>query len=574
MSYVSNVISDIVVFFPSDEVDVTVADDHIAIGGTVSVQAPTNTVDVTEHSFLALPTDEEVVLFDNTAEGSIADHQLVVFSEPMHDLTVSGITKHKGNCNYAIVSGTGTLTGKKYTHTRTIMSVTDKGADEEERLKQVTDNCLINEINSRSTAERVLSYFSEIDRIRSKLLLTTERTGDLIQFKNPFKEKTEAYIEKMEVLATSLLGANCELISGFNPQFIGNDFDNSILIDVDSTWTVPDDVTRIKVILIGGGQGGQGGSYGHRGAGYWYSDDPTAPRQYLTDSIWVSAYDNQPLFDGGAAGEPGSGGYILSLYFDVTPGEVLTFDIGAGGAGGDKGPVPGRNEYGAPGEYGSLGEHTTLQYGGETYSTENGSVSATGYLYLFGNLVLGLKGEAGHKGGAGGQTNTVSLAGWQYAKGLPGGSVGQWSGGTGGNGIKHKWWAGGPEDENSYNVASGGGGGGAAWGANGKNTHLRTYPVGTLTNSPSFYNGSNYAINSAAGGDGADAVKPTTPTYGCGGGGGNGGGSGGNIGGAKLTNRTSRDPLVEPRITLPEGGNAGAGSDGGNGGQGCAIIYY
>ena len=538
MALVPNNTSDIVIFFPSDEVDVNVPNDHIAIGGTVSTQAPANTVDVTEHSFLALQTDVEVVLFDNTNDGSIADHQLVLFADPMHDLVASGITLHKSNCNYAVVSGTGTLIGKRYTHTTTVMSVSNQEDDEDVRLKQVTDNCLINEINSRSTAERVLSYFSEIDRIKSKLFLTTERTGDLIRFRNPFKEKVDAYIEKMDVMPTSIIGADCEMIKGFNPQFIGNDFDNAVLITQDGTWVVPADTTRIKVVLIGGGQGGQGGAWGQNGANLIESGGMSLTQNSLGLYTWVYGYTgSQPLYDGGAAGAPGSGGYILALYFDVTPGDVLTFDIGAGGAGGAVGAIGGKGQSsyrrdgdlpGELGEMGEPGEHTTLTYNGETYTTESGNISQTGYLYLFENRIFGAPGEAGHNGGAGGQTNSQSLNGWQYANGLAGGSVGQWNGGAGGKGIKAKWWTGGADVDINYNEASGGGGGGAAWGANGKSTHYRDYPAGTFNNNPVFKDTTSYAIRCAFGGDGANASKPGVPkdsqnrvNYGQGGGGGN-----------------------------------------------------
>lgn len=574
MSYVSNLTSDFVVYFPSDEIDATIASDRISIGGTVQTLAPANTAHVTEHAFLALETDEEVVLFDNSDTGIIADHQLVVFDSPMHDVTAAGLTKHKGNCNYAIVSGTGKLTGKRYTHTTAVMSATNKETDEDERLKQVTDNCLINEINSRNVAERVLAYFGATEQIRSKLMLTTERPGDLIQFRNPFKELTEAHIEKMDVLATALLGANCEMIKGFNPQYSGNDFNNSIIIDKDGTWTVPENVTYIKVVLIGGGQGGQGGAWGQNGADYYdHSMSDSVYENSLGYYTWVGAYSAQPIRDGGAAGAPGSPGAIFATYLNVTPGDVLTFDIGAGGAGGEKGTL----NLSGPGELGSLGalgEHTTMSLSGETYTTEDGSISTTGYLYLFGQRIFGKTGEAGHKGGAGGQTNTTSLNGWQAANGLQGGSVGKWTGGKGGKGISKKWWNVGPEEEVCYNVASGGGGGGAAWGENGKATYYRDYPAGTFTNSPEFYGGSNYSVRAAFGGDGANAHKPDIPDYGCGGGGGNGGGSGGNAGGGKVNNKQTDDVFTAPFLTLEQGGNAGSGSDGGNGGNGCAIIYY
>lgn len=573
---------DFIFQFPPTGVDKVIRDDHVALGGSVSANIKANEAYVTEHSFLPLQTDEEVVLFDNTGQAT-ADHQLVVFSDPMHDLTVSGsLTTDEEHVNYAVVSGVGVLTGKRYTHTRLIVTASSAEEGDAIRSKSVNDNCLINEANSQNAARRVLSYYAVESKFKSKIMMTDEKPGDMVRIKNPFRDVCEAHVEKMDILATSVIGASMELTEGFNAQWVGNNFSHSDLITQSQTWTVPAGVTQIRVVLIGGGQGGQGGSYGHVGAGYWFSDDPTAPKEFFEMPVLACAYDEQPVFEGGDAGGAGTGGKILSFNLDVTPGDTLTFTIGSGGVGGAKGAagynryhlsIPGY-EYGPPGAVGALGGDTKAVYSGNTFNSANGAISPTGYLDLFRNAVYGLPGEAGHKGGAGGQTNVQSLNGWQYAAGLPGQDVGQWTGGAGGNGISAKWWTGGPEDQNSYNVASGGGGGGAAWGANGKATHYRAHPEATFDNSPEFYNGSNYSVRAAFGGDGADAVKPTTPTYGCGGGGGNGGGSGGNAGGGRISNHFSEDASAEPRIAIQSGGNAGSGSDGGDGGAGCAIVYY
>ena len=553
---------DFQIMFPSTTVDKVVPTDRITIGGSITNQAPANQAEVTEHSFLPLATDVQVVLFDNTGGDSV-DHQLVVFSDPMHDLAPDGVTVHESNCNYAIISGTGKLVGKRFTHTTVIRTASDVEDDDDVRLKQVTDNCLVNEANSINTARRVLSYFSAVDTIRSKLLITDERPGDFIRFSDPFHDTAEAHIERMEIFATSLLGASCEMTQGFNSQFVGNNYGDSVLIEEDDTWTVPADVTHIKVVLIGGGQGGSGGYDGERGYGYNVAfDEHIVFQKDPSSGLYIAYYANQPATEGGAAGSPGQGGNILAIELDVTPGDVLSFTIGAGGTGGAANTEA----------QGADGGNTEMVYGASTYSSEDGSQSETGYLYLFGNQVFGLPGEDGHKGGAGGQTNTQSLLGWQYANGLPGESVGQWIGGEGGKGIRAKWWVGGPDDENSYNVASGGGGGGAAWGANGKNTHHRDYPSADFTNNPEFYNGIEYSIRCAFGGDGADAAKPTTPAHGCGGGGGNGGGSGGNAGCGKVTDNFDEDD--EPKPSMQTGGNAGLGSAGGDGGSGCAIVYY
>lgn len=72
-------------------------------------------------------------------------------------------------------------------------------------------------------------------------------------------------------------------------------------ITEDSTWTVPDGVTQIRVILVGGGDGGGKG----------------------TDGSWLSA---------GEDGADGSGGAVWWGLVNVTPGTTFAVTIGQGGA--------------------------------------------------------------------------------------------------------------------------------------------------------------------------------------------------------------------------------------------------
>lgn len=561
-------LKDFIFQFPPVGVDKAVPDSRVALGGSVSANLKANKASVTEHSFLPLQTDEEVVLFDNTGLAP-ADHLLVVFSGPMHDLAVSGsLVKAEEHVNYAIVSGVGVLTGKSYTHTRLIVTASTAEIGDAIRSKSVTDNFLINEANSQNAARRVLSYYAIDDTFKSRIMRSDEKPGDMVRIRNPFKDVSEAYIEKMDVLATSVVGASMELTEGFNAQWVGNNFGHAVLLDEDGDFIIPEGVTRIRAVIIQGGTGGQGGQGGHNGVGYFHGDQWV---EYHEDEpIWFTAmyYEDQPLYEGGDAGAPGSAGKIFSIDIDVTPGDVAHFSIGAAGTGGAAGVRDAQyGDYGTHGQYGTAGTHTTMTLNGRTYTSNDGAVSPTGYLYLFGNLILGKPGEAGHKGGAGGQTNVQSLAGWQYAAGLPGGSVGQWTGGAGGSGAKYKWWNVGPEAERSYQLASGGGGGGAAWGHNGENIHHRAYPEATFTNNARIEPSESDRVYCAYGGDGASADPPDDPTYGSGGGGGNGGGSGGSSGGCKIYNPVSD-------YIHGVGGNGGEGSRGGNGGPGCAIIYY
>ena len=119
----------------------------------------------------------------------------------------------------------------------------------------------------------------------------------------------------------------------------------------------------------------------------------------------------------------------------------------------------------------------------------------------------------------------------------------------------------------------GGYGGGAAAGSNGND--------GLANGSGDAYIGSSSAfatVTAARGGAGADAKPPAKESrYGCGGTSGHGGGGAGSNGVAEAHQTTSENISVSQasltaRDTQPAPG--GRGSDGGEAGDGCIIIYY
>lgn len=260
-------------------------------------------------------------------------------------------------------------------------------------------------------------------------------------------------------------------------------FQNSILTSLSDsqvwshsstqTFTVPANVNAIIFVGCGGGGGG--------GSGALQVASGASPQ----------------------GGSGGSGSIPTILKKTVTPGQVLTFQIGAGGAG-----APQRTGGSSVGVAGSDGSDTT--------------VSGTGISMIF----------KGSIGGAGGISSTISATGntetWQAA----GSYTSSGGGGGGGNNVISKvgaaggvnsWYAtastGGAAINSATNPTGGGGGGGGAGlaaGGNGGN------------------GGSNVTLEQAGG----DAAV------------GSGGGGGGSGGYGKNTNTND---------TLSKGGNGGSG---------------
>lgn len=150
------------------------------------------------------------------------------------------------------------------------------------------------------------------------------------------------------------------------------------VIRQDGPWQAPEGVTRLRVVI---GSGGQGGGRGQ-------------------DGQWESAGSSNISFSGyrGVEGKPGvdgQGGRIWYGVIDINPGQIFEVKLGAGGA-------PG----GVYGSAGALGTDTTFG----PYSSANGKYYETGYTDIANGQVFArtgvpapLPGTAdGGKGGKGG----------------------------------------------------------------------------------------------------------------------------------------------------------------------------
>lgn len=553
-------IADYLIGFPM-QVGADIPPSAMALQGSVQYQLPANAVEVTEHAFFETADEPAETLYESSEPVS---NLLVLFDKPIVVTSMTAtanLTINESHVNYAIVSGYGTLTGKPYTHTTQIRRMTNNEVGNAERIKRCTDNELVNSLNSYNVARRMLSYYGNTKTVKAKVLLGENfhmlRAGQLYNFINPYGEVASGYLTKQDALVTSIVGSQCQFVTGYVPDANGNTFTQRLTIDASyvathgNTWTVPQGTTYIRIVLIGGGSGGQGGTDGENGAGASEMTETHQVTEYdITDAYtYANAVQRKPK--GGNGGTAGAAGKVLVVEIAVTPGQTITFALGQAGAGGARG-----------GSAGGAGMHTTatIQDVG-TYDSDNGS-QTIGYVEPFSGEVYASPGANGVKGGDGGQTDTVDLLGASGAAGLPGEAVGNYRGGVGGDGLRYDYSNPVLLDV-SYLSSSGGAGGGAAYGANGGNggsaTRSGTTPQET------------WRTTTGKGGNGADAVAPAKGAYGSGGAGGHGGGAGGNAGGmhAYCTNS-----LLEYTITIGAAGIGGHGTAGADGGDGVALIYY
>lgn len=399
---------DLVFDFLQQTVAVLVPDERLFLNGSAKYTPPATRVEVIEHSFFKLSTDTDVVLFDNTDGAAPAGNSFVAFQEaPVYGLTASGgLVINESGVNYAVVSGVGVLTGKRYNHQTNRVGRDNADAVGVEKIVS-SDGCtLVSVLNSSNVTRRLLSYYSSAQTFSMDIAIDGEKPGDQFQFNSPFGELTTAFLASMQYSITGFMRARCELVTNYEPTPPGGgDYTRFQVVSASGTITLPEDVTEFTAVLIGGGVGGSGGYDGTAGKA---SGSVTASRGGTASGSGGNGGK------GGAAGAGGNGGRIFQVRVEISAGAAVSLSIGAGGKGGA------RN-----GGVGSEGGPTTLTVNGVTYSSASGALSPSGYFDVMGQriyAVAGVAGTAGGDGGAGSSDGQASGAG---------AAVGNYTGGRG-----------------------------------------------------------------------------------------------------------------------------------------------
>jgi len=481
---------------------------------------PVTGVKVTEHNYSE--AGNEVVLFNDGLDGE----ETIEFNEPYHDLLIEGGTIVESGANYAKISaeGTVTLTGKPYTHVTRVVTAGNVNGSSEESVKTISSCYLANPQIAQAIADRFFAYLQCNCTINQDVISGVEKAGDVVSVINPYtREMVTATIKKFDVTLSAINKANAEFLVGFVPGGVLAGFTNCAMLTGNGNWTVPDGVTKIRIILVGAGGGGGGGKRGNAGG------DSTEDGEIGTGGT------------GGNGGKAGAGGRIFELSLDVTPGQTFDFACGIGGVGGN-----GQTASVAQSE-GTAGTPTTFG----AYSSDYGRQYPYGYFEAKTGITFAASGLEGYKGGDGGDGNNE----WEDAnekrmKAENGDDVAEYSGGMGST-ARSNTSSSGRNGTDYY----GGGGGGAAYGSDGGDA------PGTQPNTWS-----------SRGGDGATGMDGLSGTnYGQGGSAGHGGGGGG---GAGIMYTWNIDYSNQNRGYAVSGGEPGNGTNGGNGAAGAIVVYY
>jgi hypothetical protein len=257
-------------------------------------------------------------------------------------------------------------------------------------------------------------------------------------------------------------------------------FENIQAFTADGTFTVPDGINKIDVLVVGGGGGGGG------------------------------------IISGGG----GAGGVVYQEGYSVTPGQEIAVTVGAGGLGGRGWSNPGQD--GLRGNNSVFGTITAqgggggARYGGTAEGDKNGGSGGGGS----NSDVWGGSGTAGQGNNGGTLTgNGGNISAGGGGAGSAGESVGTGDnrGGNGGLGVDYSQIFGTDYGDNGWFASGGGGGvrtaggrtaGTASQGGGGDGTTTTIKAEDGMVNTGGGGGGAGYHVNSAArmGGNGGSGV--------------------------------------------------------------------
>lgn len=558
----------------------TVSRERVYSGGNVEYGEKYTAVSVTEHQYIQ--GAEEAQLFEGTAQ----EGDLITFDEPMHSLTATGFSILDSGANYARVSaGTGTLTGKKYIH-NTRQVVKSLHTADTENVKTVNDATLVSLVNSDAVANRLAAYYQCEETIDVPVVAQRETPGDVLQVYHPYDRKmVPACLQSADISLSNTLKAQEKLLVGFVPlkedQIVV--YDNRELLSGSGMWVVPEGVTQVRAVLVGGGGAGADGANGNDG-GFDGFGANTSQTKNVAPAVGQTASDTASKSatlkaanpgDGGNGGTAGMPGRIYHTTLEVKPGESFQFSCGAAG-----------ESNGATGEDTAFGE----------LSTASGEASQIGYTDVITGIVYAKGGYSGTAGGKGGTPGSDGESTEQAGgAGYSGDSDSRSKKGSRYFGNQYSF-----AEFNgtvSYNFSGAGGGGagggsGNTTGGKGKSalSHLFQVPaLGFGSSSGGSVDAYGYLTPPKGGLGGDGALGQSGETFGSAGSGGGGGGGGGAPGSASLSSqitlsiRCHNDENYVPaagsataRIDLngDRAGQGGLGGAGGAGAPGCIILYY
>lgn len=135
-------------------------------------------VRLTVHSYQKIEEAQE--LYNDTLNGTAE----IIFSEPYHDLSISGGILEDYGDNYAYITGTGdtvVLTGKKYNHMTSSMIKENPLIAYNKAIKEISDATLVHSGNAIDVLDRVYAYYQRSETVVGDVLVGEKKLGQVVE---------------------------------------------------------------------------------------------------------------------------------------------------------------------------------------------------------------------------------------------------------------------------------------------------------------------------------------------------------------------------------------------------------
>ena len=199
--------------------------------GKITYDSPASRIEVVEHQFSKVDSAPSEEIYSGEIVGSsfvtpkgysVSDAALVTWDKPYHSLTFSDCTllNNEMGVNYAVVSSSGsaTISGKPYIHSKMIVSRDKENYNGKEKVAKVENATLVTLANSNSVAEKVMAYYNSPCTLSGAIVMDGEKPLDNITMPNQFEEENTGMIKSIEgTLGKQITKGELELRIGYNP---------------------------------------------------------------------------------------------------------------------------------------------------------------------------------------------------------------------------------------------------------------------------------------------------------------------------------------------------------------------
>jgi hypothetical protein len=155
-------------------------------------------IEVTSHNYISSTDSKQ--LYNGTL--TAGQHE-ITFSEPIHDLAVSGASIIESGVNYAMIqvptTGTVVLSGQTYTDTTKVFSVSNSeiSSSVKPNVLKIENATLVNASNVQEVTQRVYDYYQQRYVQKMKLFAPSAQVGDVALIDTLYDRQIRGVIEKM-----------------------------------------------------------------------------------------------------------------------------------------------------------------------------------------------------------------------------------------------------------------------------------------------------------------------------------------------------------------------------------------